>query len=446
MPNNNLFSASTSLIERHRQVFRLALPIIVANLSVPLLGAVDTAVMGHLEHAHFLGAVAVGATIIHFIYWGFGFLRMGTTGLTAQAFGANQTSEVRANFQRAALLGVVIGMALWALQYPIINFALHLFDASETVENLARSYFQIRIWSAPAVLVNYCLIGWFIGVHNTRFTLILQVWMNCINIILDLVFVVGFGWGVEGVAIATVIAEVSAVILGLYLYRTQIQKIDKSGKKSDLLNFDKLRRMISVNTDIFIRTFCLIFAFTYFAAEAAKFGDEVLAANAVLLQFMHFMAFGLDGFAQAAEALVGSALGAKDRFTFREAVKTSTIWALIVSLAFTLVYWALGTLIIDLLTDLEEVRIAAKDALTWPIILPVIAVWPYMLDGIFIGATRSAEMRNGMIISLVVFIAAVLVLKAEYGYHGLWFALTLFMVVRGVTLGVVYPRIERSLN
>ena len=371
---------------------------------------------------------------------------MGTTGLTAQAFGANQTSEVRANFQRAALLGVVIGMALWALQYPIINFALHLFDASETVENLARSYFQIRIWSAPAVLVNYCLIGWFIGVHNTRFTLILQVWMNCINIILDLVFVVGFGWGVEGVAIATVIAEVSAVILGLYLYRTQIQKIDKSGKKSDLLNFDKLRRMISVNTDIFIRTFCLIFAFTYFTAEAAKFGDEVLAANAVLLQFMHFMAFGLDGFAQAAEALVGSALGAKDRFTFREAVKTSTIWALIVSLAFTLVYWALGTLIIDLLTDLEEVRIAAKDALTWLIILPVIAVWPYMLDGIFIGATRSAEMRNGMIISLVVFIAAVLVLKAEYGYHGLWFALTLFMVVRGVTLGVVYPRIERSLN
>jgi len=446
LPNNNLFSAGTSPIERHRQVFRLALPIIVANLSVPLLGAVDTAVMGHLEHAYFLGAVAVGATVIHFIYWGFGFLRMGTTGLTAQAFGANQACEVRANFQRAALLGTVIGLTLWALQYPIINFSLHLFDASETVEQLARTYFLIRIWSAPAVLVNYALIGWFIGIHNTRLTLILQVWMNCISIILDIVFVVGFGWGVEGVAFATVIAEISAVILGLYLYRRQIQQIDNSGEKTDLLNLGKLRRMIGVNTDIFIRTFCLIFAFAFFTAEAAKFGDAVLAANAVLLQFMHFMAFGLDGFAQAAEALVGSALGAKDRFTFREAVKTSTLWALIVSVAFALVYWGLGTLIIDLLTDLEDVRIAAKDALNWLIVLPIVAVWPYMLDGIFIGATRSAEMRNGMIISLIVFIVALFVLKAEYGYHGLWFALTLFMIARGLTLGLVYPRIERGIE
>ncbi len=446
MPNNNLFSAGTSPIERHRHVFRLALPIIVANLSVPLLGAVDTAVMGHLEHAHFLGAVAVGATIIHFIYWGFGFLRMGTTGLTAQAFGASQASEVRANFQRAALLGTAIGLMLWALQYPIINFSLHLFEASETVENLARTYFQIRIWSAPAVLVNYCLIGWFIGIHNTRLTLVLQVWMNCLNIILDLVFVIGFGWGVEGVAFATVIAEISAVILGLFLYRGQIRKIDKSGEKTDIFDLAKLRRMIGVNTDIFIRTFCLIFAFSFFTAQAAKFGDALLAANAVLLQFMHFMAFGLDGFAQAAEALVGSALGAKDHFTFREAVKMSTLWALIVSLGFAIVYWLFGPLIIDLLTDLEDVRIAAKDALNWLIILPLVAVWPYMLDGIFIGATRSAEMRNGMIISLVIFIAAIFVLKAEYGYHGLWFALTLFMVARGVTLGLAYPRIERSLN
>ncbi len=446
MQNNNLFSANTSPIERHRQVLRLAAPIIFANLSVPLLGAVDTAVMGHLEHAHFLGAVAIGATIMQFVYWGFGFLRMGTTGLTAQAFGANDSGEVKANFQRAAVLGLIIGLALWALQYPIIRFSLYMFEAGETVEQLAQTYFLIRIWSAPAALINYCLIGWFIGIHNTRLTFIIQVWMNCINIVLDLVFVIGFGWGVEGVAAATVIAEVSAALLGLYLYRKEITKIGSSNLKTKLLDTEKLRRMVGINIDIFIRTFCLIFAFAYFTAQAAKFGDSVLAANAVLIQFLHFLSFGLDGFAQAAEALVGGALGAKDRATYKAAVKTATLWAVVVSVAYSIVYWFSGPLIIDLLTDLEDVRIAAKEAVPWLVLLPMIAVWPYMLDGIFIGATRSADMRNGIVISLVIFIVAVFVLRAEYGYHGLWLALTIFMAARGITLGLAFPKIERNLE
>ena len=446
MQSNSLFSANTSPFERHRQVLKLAGPIILANLSVPLLGAVDTAVMGHLPQAHYLGAVAIGATIMQFIYWGFGFLRMGTTGLTAQAYGANQPAEVRANFQRAAFIGLVIGLLLWALQYPIITVSLHLFEASQTVEELARAYFNIRIWSAPAVLINYCLIGWFIGIHNTRLIFIVQVWMNLVNIILDLIFVLGFGWGVEGVAAATVIAEVSAALLGLYHYRQKIHKMAGSKESIKLLDAVKLRRMIVLNLDIFIRTFCLIFAFAYFTAEAAKFGDAVLAANAVLLQFLHFLSFGLDGFAQAAEALVGGALGAKDRRSYRLAVRTTTQWAFGISLAYALLYWLAGPLIINLLTDIESVRIAAKEVVIWLIILPIVSVWPYMFDGIFIGATRSADMRNGMVISLIIFVTAVFFLRPEFGYHGLWFALTIFMSARGITLALAYPKIEKSLE
>ncbi len=413
---------------------------------MPLLGAVDTAVMGHLPHAYYLGAVAIGATVIQFIYWGFGFLRMGTTGLTAQAYGANQPAEVRANFQRAAILGLVISLFLWALQYPIINVALHLFEASTQVEELARAYFNIRIWSAPAVLINYCLIGWFIGIHNTRLAFIVQVWMNLINIVLDLLFVLGFGWGVEGVAAATVIAEISAALLGWLLYRRQTKIMGSNHEPIKLIDGTKLRRMIAINADIFIRTFCLIFAFAFFTAQAAKFGDAVLAANAVLLQFLHFLSFGLDGFAQAAEALVGQALGAKDRSAFKIAVRTSTIWAVGISITYAIVYWVFGPLIIDLLTDIESVRVVAKEAVIWLVFLPVIGVWPYMLDGIFIGATRSADMRNGMIISLAIFAVAIFFLKAEFGYHGLWFALTIFMAARGITLGVVYPRIEKNIT
>lgn len=446
MQSNSISSANISPLERHRQVLKLAGPIILANLSVPLLGIVDTAVMGHLPDARFLGAVAIGATIMQFIYWGFGFLRMGTTGLTAQAYGANQAAEVRANFQRAAILGLCIGLVLWALQYPIITLSMYLFEASEPVETLARSYFNIRIWSAPAVLINYCLIGWFIGIHNTRLTFIVQVWMNLVNIALDLVFVLGFGWGVEGVAAATVIAEVSAAILGLYLYRHQLKKMDGADEPTKLLDTTKLRRMIALNLNIFIRTFCLIFAFAYFTAEAAKFGDAVLAANAVLIQFLHFLAFGLDGFAQAAEALVGGALGAKDRNTYRAAVKTTTIWAVGISFAYALVYWLTGPLIIDLLTDIESVRLAAKEVVIWLVFFPIIAVWPYMLDGIFIGATRSADMRNGMIISVIIFVPSMILLKNDYGYHGLWLALTIFMAARGITLALAYPKIEKSLE
>ncbi|MDP6429659.1 MAG: MATE family efflux transporter [Rhodospirillales bacterium] len=430
----------------HKQVWHLATPIIVANLSVPMLGAVDTAVIGHLDQSFYLGAVAVGAVIFQFIYWSFGFLRMGTTGLTAQALGSKNYAEVQAIFYRALILGAAIAIAIWLLQLPILWVALALFEASEQVEILGATYFHVRIWSAPAVLANYCLVGWFIGIRNTRAALLLQVWMNGLNILLDLLFVLGFGLDVAGVAAATVISEYCAAGAGLVLFHRHARHMNIDRERPRIIDGAKLKRMLFINLDIFIRTFCLLFAFSFFTAQAAKLNDDILAANAVLIQFQHFLSFGLDGFAHAAEALVGGAIGAGNRARLRAAVITSGYWALAIAVLYTIIYAGAGGLIIELLTGIEDVRALAGEFLVWLIISPIISVWSFMLDGIFIGATRTREMRNGMLISLAIFIAAVFVLKPELGNHGLWLALMLFMVARAVTLGVYYPKLERTVD
>jgi MATE family multidrug resistance protein len=427
----------------HKQVWHLAAPSIIANLSVPLLGAVDTAVIGHLDQSYYLGAVAIGAVIFHFIYWGFGFLRMGTTGLTAQALGAREFGEVRAIFYRALALGTAIAAVIWLVQIPVLWLATTLFEASAQIETLASTYFHVRIWSAPAVLANYCLIGWFIGIGNTRAALLLQVWMNGLNIALDLLFVVGFGWDVAGVAAATVISEYAAVGVGLLLFRRAVRGMDASGERPIIFAAEKIKRMMFINLDIFIRTFCLIFAFSFFTAQAAKMDDDILAANAVLIQFQHFLSFGLDGFAHAAEALVGAAIGAGSRAKLRAAVVTASIWALAVAALYTIIYAGAGAVLIQALTGIDSVRAGANEFLVWLMISPIISVWSFLLDGIFIGATRTAEMRNAMLISLAIFLAAVFVLQPIYGNHGLWLSLMLFMVARAITLGIYYPRLER---
>ena len=446
MKNYKSLQIEQDKLNQNRVVLRIAGPIILANLSVPLLGFVDTAVMGHLPQAYYLGAVAIGATIIQFVYWGFGFLRMGTTGLTAQAYGAKQKTVVLQTFQRAALLALFMGLIIWLLKSQIIDLSLYLFVASEKTENLSSVYFNIRVWSAPAALLNYCLIGWFIGIQKTRIILILQISMNIINIILDLFFVIGLNWGVEGVALASVLAEVSAAILGLYFY---LKKEGREGIVIDcvrLFNAKELKRMVAINLNIFIRTFCLIFAFAYFTAEAAKYGDIVLAANAILLQFIHLLSFGLDGFAQAAEALVGGALGEQNKKKYRMAVKATMTWAFCISITCSLSYWIFGGLIIDLFTSNEDVRLIANDAIIWVIIIPLVAIWPYMLDGIFIGATRTRDMRNGMVLALIIFISFSILLIPSRGYDGLWISLIIFMGARGLTLAVSYPKIEKDLK
>jgi MATE family multidrug resistance protein len=430
----------------HRRVWALAFPIILSNVSVPLLGAVDTAVVGHLPDAYYLGAVAIGAMIFNFLYWGVGFLRMATTGLVAQAHGAENRDEVRSAVGRALLIGAVIAAILIAAQIPLAWAAFAVVEASAEVEDLARSYFHIRIFAAPAALANYVFLGLFIGLQNARAALIAQLWMNGLNVVLDLVFVVGFGWGVEGVALATAISEYAALLLSLVLANRMFTRLGGRFRRTEILSGAKLRTVMVLNFDIFVRTMGVVFAFAYFTAEGARMGDVTLAANAVLLNFQMFMAHGLDGFAHAAQALGGRAVGAHDRASFRNAVRISSLWAVVAALVFTAVYAVFGAAIIALLTDLPAVRDMAGDLLPWVIVAPLVSVWAFQLDGIFLGATRGKTMRNTMIVSVAVYVAGCALLIPVWGNTGLWLALTLFLGVRGATLGARYPALERSIG
>ena len=432
--------------EIHSRMWRLAAPIIISNISVPMLGAVDTAVVGHLPDARYLGGVAVGALVFTFIYWGFGFLRMGTGGLTAQAFGAEDADEVRACLARAAVIGIPVAVILIILQAPIAWVAFTIVEATPEVEALAREYFFTRIWGAPATLMNFALLGWFIGVQNTKAALWHQLTLNGVNIVLDLVFVIGFGWGVAGVAAATAIADVAAVAFGLWLALPILRRLGGAFVRAKILEAEKIRRTVALNVDIFIRTICLVSAFAYFTAQGAAFGNVVLAANAVLLNLQTFMAHALDGFAHAAEALGGRAIGARDRQAFRDAVRAAMLWGLIVAIAFTLVYLLAGVAIVELLTGIQDVRAAAREYIVWSVVMPLVAVFPFVLDGVFLGATRGRTMRNAMIVSLVIYVVACLTFVPMWGNHGLWGALLIFMGARGITLGVRYPALERSVG
>ena len=430
----------------NRKTWHLAGPIMISNVSVPLLGAVDTAVMGRLPGPHYLGAVAVGALVFSFVYAGLNFLRMGTTGLTAQSYGAQDPDQLRAWLARAGILAIGLGVALIALQVPVIAGALVVIAPSDQVAPLTESYFLIRIWSAPATLMNFAILGWFFGVQNARAALVTQVAMNGVNIILDLWFVIVLGWGVEGVAWATLISEVSASVLGCYLVARILRTIGGRWNIRRAINRDRIRRMLRVNGDIFVRSLCLQVSFVAFTAVAARMGDLVLAANAVLLNFVMLASYALDGFANAVEALTGEAVGARNRVEFRAAVVATGRWALIFAAGFTTIFLAFGGVFIDILSAVPEVRIAAREYLVWAALVPAVGVWSFQLDGIYIGSPRTVDMRNGMIISMAVFAIFAAALVPIYANHGLWLAFWIFMATRAATLGLWYPRLERSVD
>jgi len=402
-------------------------------------------VVGHLPDPAYVGAVAVGAMIFNFLYWGFGFLRMGTTGFAAQAYGGGDGAELAAVLARALLLALGLGLLLLGLQLPIRHIALGLIEASPQVATLAGQFFLVRIWSAPVTLANYAILGWLLGTQRPRTALALQVFMNGLNILLNLLFVIGFGWGVRGVAGATVLAEYAAGGLGLLLVARALPRPLRLERRR-ILDRDRLVALLRVNRDIFIRTLCLVLAFAYFTARGAAMGDVLLAANAVLLNFQSLMAYALDGFAHAAEILVGSAVGARDRPGFSAAVRTATGWAALLAAGFAALYAVAGDLLIALFTDLAAVRAAAHQFLPWLVLSPLVSVWSFQLDGVFIGATRTVEMRNGMIIALACYLAAATLLVPRLGNHGLWLAFMLLMVARAVPLALWYPRILRSLG
>ena len=417
----------------------------LSNVSVPLVGIVDTAVVGHLPDPTFIGAVALGAVVFSFLYWGFGFLRMGTTGLVAQDVGAEDWDELRATLTRALLLASLLGLMILVLRNPAGEFAFWALEGSAMVESFAKQYYDVRVFGAPAALVNYVTLGFVIGIQNTRAALALMLLLNVMNVVLDLLFVIGFGWGVEGVAAASLISEYSAAIFGLALMHKILSQLGGRWQSYRLFDRSRIKTLLRVNTNIFIRTLCLIFAFFHFTSTGAGLGDMVLAANAVLMHFQMFMAYSLDGFAHAVEALAGTAYGARNRRAFVSAVHASTIGAALVALTYCIVYAGFGSSIVALLTGISEVRNMAAEFLPWLILTPIVSVWSFQLDGIFIGTTRTVAMRNAMLVSLATFLLAVWLFLPLWGNHGLWAALMVFMVIRAVTLGIGYPRILRDL-
>jgi len=427
----------------HRRVLNIAIPIVISNATVPILGAVDTGVVGQIGLAAPIGAVGIGAIILSSLYWVFGFLRMGTVGLTAQAAGNNDAAEVAALLTRGLLIGGLAGLALVMLQIPLFWAAFQVSPASAEVESLARSYMGIRVWSAPAAIAIYAITGWLIAQERTRAVLVVQLWMNGLNIVLDLWFVLGLGWGIQGVAIATFLAEWSGAALGLWFCRAAFG-VPAWRDWAQVFDGPRWINMMKVNGDILVRSLLLQAVFVSFLFLGSGLGDVKLAANQVLLQFLMITAFALDGFAFAAEALVGRAMGGKQRDVLRRGAMLTSGWGLLVCALMTVGFAWGGGMIIDLMTTAPLVRAEARVFLPYMVAAPLLGWASWMLDGIFIGATRSRDMRNMMAVSFVIYCASAALLVPWLGNHGLWISLLVSFVARGVTLALRYPALERA--
>lgn len=424
----------------HRRVLRIAGPIVLSNATVPLLGAVDTAVIGQLGDPASLGAVGIGAVILATLYWAFGFLRMSTSGLAAQAQGAGDMAERSAVLIRAMIVGGIAGLALLAAQVALFAGAFWIAPASPEVEALAGQYLAIRIWGAPATIALYALTGWLIGLERTRGVLILQLWQNGLNIGLDLWFVLGLGWGVSGVAAATLIVEWTGLLLALWLARDAFGPHLRAGL-ARLRDRLAIARMFTASRDIMGRTVLLQLSFTSFVFLGARFGDVTLAANQVLMQFLEITAFALDGFAFAAEALIGQTIGARAKGEARAAGRICMQYGIGGAAVLAVVFALAGPSIIDLMTTSPEVRAEARTYLPWLVAAPLIGVAAWIYDGIFIGAMLTGDMLRAMLVSVAVYAVALAVLMPLGGNHGLWAALMVLNAVRTVTLWRRYPKV-----
>ena len=424
------------------QVFAIAGPAMVANLTTPLIGIVSTTAIGRLGDATLLGGVAMASVLFDCLFWLFAFLRMSTVAFTAQSIGAGETRELRAILVRGFIVAAVIGTALIALQIPLAAVLLGAMGGSEGVTRAAKTYFTIRIWSAPLALANYVVLGWLIGQARAKLALTTQIAINVINMAATVLLVLVLDAGIAGAAIAAVIAEAAGVLLGILIaYRLTGGKIDID--RATLFDREKLKHMLAVNRDIMIRTASLIAAFLFFTAQGARAGDVTLAANAVLNNFLLISAFFLDGLANAAEQLCGRAYGARDRTGFAGAVRLVIVWGFAFSLAVTAVFALFGPSLIDMMTASAEVRHAARNFLLYVILAPLLGVFAFAYDGIYIGATWARDMRNLMVLSLGIFLAAWLALRS-YGNAGLWGALLFHYAARGGLQALRYPALFKA--
>ncbi len=424
----------------NRQILRLAVPNIISNLSVPLLSSVDTALVGRIEGVYYLGALAIGSMIFNFLYWGFGFLRMGTTGLTAHALGGKKDTEVSVVLSRALTAGLLGSLLLLAFQYLIFKGAMLIVSTSADVETYAAVYFYIRIWDAPAVLALFAIQGWFLGMQNARFPMYITIFINLLNIGLNIFFIYGLGMTVDGVAMGTVIAQYSGLGLALFLFfRTYGRSYIHFGRKA-LLALDGLKRFFSVSRDIFIRTMSLIFTYSFFTIQSAALGDEILAVNTILMQLWYIMAYGVDGFAYAAESLTGKFMGAGDKKGLKRAVKALVAWGMGLGAGFSLLYFLFDAQLLRLFTDNPELIALGLGYFTWTAAAPLVNSFCFMLDGVFIGATVTGPMRDSMLMStFLVFLPVYYLSVGMIGNHALWLAMISYMLARGLTLLYFLP-------
>lgn len=417
----------------NRKILQLAIPNIVSNVTVPLLGLVDLALMGHMKSEVYIGAIALGGVIFNFLYWGFSFLRMSTSGFTAQAFGEKNDSESITILFRALLVAVVAGFLMLALQSPIAWLSFKLIGGSPEVEQLADQYFRIRIWAAPAALSLFVFNGWFLGMQNARFPMFIAILVNIVNILLSVFFVFGLGMKSDGVALGTALSQYLGLAAAWLLFSGKYKNLVLYISKKSLLNIDFIVRFFKVNTDIFIRTFCIILVHTFFTSKSASINDTVLAVNSLLLQFLLFFSFFIDGFAYAGEALVGKYVGARSLKDLKHVVRLLFYWGTGLALAFTLLYIPGVKPVLRLLTSQEDVIQNALSYLPWIIALPLASFASFIWDGIYIGATSSKAMRNTLLAStFLVFAPAYYFLNPLWGNHALWLSILLFSLARGV--------------
>ena len=430
----------------NKKILRLAIPNIISNVSIPLLGLVDLSLMGHLKSEIYIGAVSLGTVIFNFIYWGFGFLRMSTSGFTAQSYGRQDEKENFSILVRAMFVSILISLLIIALQFPIEWISFKLINGSREVEDLARQYFRIRIWAAPATLGLYVLNGWFLGVQNARYPMMITILANIFNLLFDLLFVVIFKMTSAGVALGTVIAQYLGLAIGLFLFFKKYGKLISWWDWQAIIDLSAITRFFRVNSDIFIRTFCIIAVFTFFTSKSASINDHILAVNSLLIQFLLFFSFFIDGFAYAGEAMAGRFLGEKNRTKMKLLTQKLFLWSSVLALLFCFLFLFGNRLILSILTNQKEIIETAQQYKYWIVLTPIVTFSSYIWDGIYIGITASKEMRNSMLAATIfVFIPSYFLLHNRIGNHALWLSMMLFMLSRGIFQTCYFPGIIRRL-
>ncbi|WP_372773510.1 MATE family efflux transporter [Mangrovibacterium sp.] len=426
----------------NRKILHLAIPNIISNVTIPLLGLVDMALMGHLDSEVFIGAVSLGTVIFNFIYWGFSFLRMSTSGFTAQGYGEGDQQETTNILARALLISALISAIIILLQVPIEWISFKAINGSPEVESLARQYFRIRVWAAPATLGLYALNGWFLGMQNARYVMITSILANIFNLAFSFFFVYVMNLNSAGVALGTVIAQYTGLATGLFLLHKKYNYLLRFRNRKAILDLTAMKNFFRVNSDIFIRTFCVIFVFTFFTSKSASMNDHILAVNSILIQFLLLFSFFIDGFAFAGEALAGKYMGERRKDLFNELVRKLFVWGIALALIFSAFFLVGNKFIIGLLTNQESLYETASQFMFWVILTPLITFSSFVWDGVFIGVTASKEMRNSMLAAtLLVFAPAYFFLQNQIGNHALWLAMMLFMLARGVFQTLLYPKV-----